>query len=139
MTLPKEIIFLSLKEVLAFHRDQINHYGGTLGIRDKGLIQSALAQPFATFGGELLHSSIYLMAAAYLLSLARNHGFIDGNKRTAVVVARVFLYINGFLLQPDEDEFYEIVDAVAQGKLSKAELAEFLERNSIRENTIVED
>lgn len=81
-----------------------------------------------------------MMAAAYLLSLARNHGFIDGNKRTAVVVARVFLYFNKLLLQPDEDEFYNLVDEAAQGKVSKEELAAFLERNSIiREITIVED
>jgi death on curing protein len=78
--------FLALELVLELHRDQIESFGGSPGIRDQGLLESALAQPEATFGGEYLHSTIPDQAAAYLYHLALNHPFIDGNKRTAFAV-----------------------------------------------------
>ena len=131
MTLPLEVTFLSWEQVQKIHRDQIDRYGGSYGLRDEGLVRSALAQPLATFEGEFLHPTLYVMAAAYLFLLVRNHGFVDGNKRVAAVVARVFLYINNIMLQPDEDEFYDIVDAAAQGKASKEKIAAFFEQNSV--------
>ena len=74
--------FLTLDEVLEIHRDQIERYGGAAGIRDLGLLQSALAQPSATFGGQYLHADLHEMAAAYLYHLVQNHPFLDGNKST---------------------------------------------------------
>ncbi|WP_293253487.1 MULTISPECIES: type II toxin-antitoxin system death-on-curing family toxin [unclassified Microcoleus] len=87
--------FISLDEVLELHEDQISSFGGTSGVRDEGLLESALAQPQATFGGQLLHPTISEQAAAYLYHLAMNHPFIDGNKRTAFAVADTFLRLNG--------------------------------------------
>src|SRR5437868_2751680 len=86
--------FLELIEVLEIHQSRIELYGGTRGLRDLGLLQSALAQPAATFGGNYLHTDIYEMAAAYLFHLARNHAFVDGNKRTALACCLVFLAYN---------------------------------------------
>jgi death on curing protein len=76
--------FLDLVEVLEIHESRIELYGGRPGVRDLGLLQSALAQPSAGFGGEYLHGNLYEMAAAYLFHVSRNHPFVDGNKRTAL-------------------------------------------------------
>lgn len=78
--------FLSFSEVEAIHTDVIANFGGSLGIRDEGLLESALAQTQASFGGEFLHPTIYEQAAAYLYHISMNHPFIDGNKRTAFTV-----------------------------------------------------
>ncbi len=86
--------FLTLGEVLEIHRDQIGRYGGAAGIRDLGLLQSALSQPRATFGGEFLHGDLAEMAAAYLFHLVCDHPFVDGNKRVGLVSAIVFLRLN---------------------------------------------
>ncbi|WP_228056450.1 type II toxin-antitoxin system death-on-curing family toxin [Microcoleus sp. LEGE 07076] len=83
--------FISLEEVLELHDDQISSFGGTPGVRDEGLLESALAQPQATFCGQLLHQKIAEQAAAYLYHIAMNHPFIDGNKRSAFAVADTFL------------------------------------------------
>ena len=73
-------VLLTLDEVLEIHRDQLARYGGSQGIRDLGLLQSALAQPPATFGGQFLHADLFETAAAYLLHIVQNHPFVDGNK-----------------------------------------------------------
>src|SRR6185369_192349 len=86
--------FLTLDEVLEIHRDQIVRYGGSMGVRDMGLLQSALAQPQATFERQFLHHDIFEMAAAYLFHIVQNHPFIDGNKRVGVAAALVFLLLN---------------------------------------------
>src|SRR6266702_1459663 len=87
--------FLTTDQVLEIHSDQIARYGGMAGVRDLGLLQSALAQPQATFGGQLLHADLFEMAAAYLFHLVQNHPFVDGNKRVGAVAAIVFLLTNG--------------------------------------------
>lgn len=76
--------FVSQDAVLAIHSYLIERFGGTLGLRDEGLLDSALSQPQQTFFGELLHSTIYEQAAAYLYHLAKNHAFVDGNKRVTL-------------------------------------------------------
>lgn len=86
--------FLSLDEVLEIHQEQIERYGGSDGIRDPGALESAVATPQATFGGEFLHTSIPAMAAAYLFHLCQNHPFIDGNKRVGANSAVTFLLLN---------------------------------------------
>jgi death-on-curing family protein len=86
-----EPLFLSLDEVLEIHRQQIERYGGSPGLRDAAGLESAVNTPQATFGGEFLHDSIPAMAAAYLFHLCQNHAFIDGNKRVGANAAITFL------------------------------------------------
>ncbi|WP_332969857.1 MULTISPECIES: type II toxin-antitoxin system death-on-curing family toxin [unclassified Microcoleus] len=109
--------------VLSIHARQIEIFGGTSGVRDEGLLESALAQPQATFGGQLLHPTISEQAAAYLYHLAMNHPFIDGNKRTAFAVADTFLRLNGCNLNLMDDRAYDLVMQVAQGTMTKEELS----------------
>ncbi len=115
--------FLSLDEVLELHADQISSFGGTPGVRDEGLLESALAQPQATFGGQFLHPTISEQAAAYLYHIAMNHLFIDGNKRTAFAVTDTFLRLNGCALNLTDDRAYDLVMRVARGTMTKEELS----------------
>jgi len=124
-------VFLTLGEILEIHQDQINRYGGASGIRDIGLLQSAIAMPAASFGGQFLHSDLFEMAAAYLFHISQNHPFLDGNKRTGVVAAIVFLALNAIELDADEEEFEKMVLRVAEGKVGKDTVATFLRDNSI--------
>lgn len=115
--------FLTLAEVLEIHQDQIARYGGDPSLRDLDLLKSALGMPAATFGGEFLHTDMLEMAAAYLYHLVKNHPFIDGNKRVGAVAAIVFLAINGYEFDAPEEDFADMVLAVARGELDKAEVA----------------
>lgn len=118
--------FLTLDEVLALHADQIARYGGAPGVRDLGLLESAVASPRATFGGRHLHATIPEMAAAYVFHLAQNHPFVDGNKRAALAAGIAFLGLNDLWLEADPDELAEAILAVARGGLTKAGLAELI-------------
>ena len=118
--------FPNRDEVLLLHADQIATFGGTAGVRDQGLLDSALAQPQATFGGKLLHPTLADQAAAYLYHLSRNHPFIDGNKRTAFGVMDAFIEVNGYRLTLTDDEAYELTMQVAQGQMGKADLVGML-------------
>ena len=122
--------FLELAEVIEIHRDQIERYGGSAGIRDMGLLQSALAMPEASFGGQYLHGDLYEMAAAYLFHIARNHPFIDGNKRVGTAAALVFLAMNGIGVKVSSRRLVETVLGVAEGRIGKAALAEFFRKQS---------
>lgn len=119
--------FLELSEILLIHDVQISRFGGMHGIRDEGLLESALAQPKMTYGGELLHSTIYEQASAYLYHIAKNHPFIDGNKRTAFAAIDVFLRMNGYVLGLTDNQSYDLVLQVVQGDLGKEELANHIE------------
>ncbi|MFM7450174.1 MAG: type II toxin-antitoxin system death-on-curing family toxin [Leptolyngbyaceae cyanobacterium] len=114
--------FVSREDTLILHADQIESFGGTPGLRDSGLLDSALAQPQATFAGELLHATISDQAAAYLYHLVMNHPFIDGNKRTAFAVMDTFLRINGYRLTLTDEQAYNLVLQVVERKLDKAGL-----------------
>ena len=118
--------FLTNELVVTIHEDQIKTYGGGLGVRDVGLLQSALAQPRATFGGEWLHPTLFDMAAAYLFHLVENHPFLDGNKRVGTATAIVFLELNRIEINVDEMELAAFVLEVAQGRINKPAIAEFL-------------
>ena len=93
------IEFLTLDDILETHREQIRVYGGSDGVRDLGLMQSALAQPSAAYGGVFLHNGLCEMTAAYLFHLIQNHPFIDGNKRVGLETALLFLEINDFAIR----------------------------------------
>jgi death-on-curing protein len=123
------IKFLDKKAVMAFHHDLVKTYGGTHGIRDEGLLESALAQPQVSFGGEYMHEDIFEMASAYGFHICKNHPFFDGNKRTALVAMYTFLYVNGYRLQADKKALYAVMVDIASGKMGKAALANFLEEN----------
>ncbi|MCP5064996.1 MAG: type II toxin-antitoxin system death-on-curing family toxin [bacterium] len=126
-----EPLFLTLDEALGIHADQIRRYGGHPGLRDPALLQSALGMPETTFEGEFLHGTLFEMAAAYLFHIAHNHPFIDGNKRTALMCALVFLGLNDWRLEADTEALYGLVDGAAAGSVDKAEVAVFLRQNSI--------
>jgi death-on-curing protein len=123
--------FLTLDEVLALHADQIERYGGDPGVRDLGLLESALAAPRATFAGGLLHPTVPEMAAAYLFHLVRNHPFLDGNERAGLAAAIAFLGLNDLWLEADEDELVALVVGVAEGSVGKAEVAVFVARHVV--------
>lgn len=122
--------FLSIDDVLVIHHDQITHYGGSVGLRDRGSLESALAQPQMSFGGQRLHGDLFEMAAAYLFHIVMNHPFVDGNKRTGTASALAFLFINGYDLDRSEAELANFVLSVAGGQTGKAEVAVFLRENS---------
>ncbi len=120
--------FLTTQQVTTIHSHQVNTYGGSHGLRDEGLLESAVAAPAATFGGQFLHSDIFEMAAAYLYGICQNHAFVDGNKRTAAVTAMFFLHQNGVEVEPRPEEYERLVLGVAKGHVEKADVAAFLRR-----------
>lgn len=125
-----ELAFLTLDEILAIHQDQLARYGGSRGVRDWNLLQSAIAMPAVTFGGQYLHGDLCEMAATYLFHLVQNHPMIDGNKRVGAVAAFVFLAINQVQLTADSDAYADLVLSVARGETSKSAVAEFLRQNT---------
>ena len=123
-------LFLTQEEVLCAHETQIARYGGSSGIRDLGLLESALAMPQASFGETYLHADHYEMAAAYLFHIVSNHPFVDGNKRTGMVAALTFLDINGYWFNEDgsvdiDTALEELVLSVACGETEKDAIAAF--------------
>lgn len=131
MTARRKPEFLTLDEVLALHAEQVERYGGSDGLRDLALLESALATPRATFGREYLHESLPEMAAASLFHLVRNHPFVDGNKRTGLAAAIAFLGLNGLWLDADPGELAEQVLGVARGTSTKADLAVYVRQNVV--------
>lgn len=122
--------FLTKDFILQTHSKLILLFGGTDGVRDHGLLDSALAQPSASFAGQLLHQTVWDAAAAYGFHLAKNHPFLDGNKRTAAVAMGTFLLRNGQRLTATEADFYVLVCAVAGGDCSKEQLSTWLQANT---------
>lgn len=120
----KEPLFLTLAEIIEIHKNQIELYGGSHGMRDLSLLQSAIAQPQASFGGEFLHKDIFEMASAYAFHICRNHAFIDGNKRAALASALVFLELNSISLDDPTQKLYNVMIALAKGQLEKGDLAQ---------------
>ena len=124
-------IFLEVDQVLEIHARMISEFGGDSGVRDRGLLESAVRIPQATFGGKLLHGSIPEIAAAYLFHLCMNHPFVDGNKRTALATAEVFLLLNESVLQAEDAAVEELTMAVAASRASKDEVTTFFRDNTI--------
>src|ERR1035437_3300365 len=123
-----EIVFLTWDIVMDIHRRQLEAFGGQDGFLDRGVVESAIAQPRQTMFGEYLHTDIPHMAAAYLFHLATTQGFLDGNKRTALVCAQTFLQLNGYEIDVLNMEMYELTLGVANNQMSKAELAEWIRK-----------
>lgn len=114
------------------HADQVSRYGGSAGVRDMGLLESAVAMPQASFGGEFAHPTIFDMAAAYLFHLAKNHPFVDGNKRVALATALVFLRLNRVTIRMVENDEYDLVIRVATGEVGKDAIAKYLRAHELR-------
>ncbi len=124
-----QLEFLTLENVLRIHEDQVSRYGGSKGVRDLGLLQSALAAPQSGFGEQYFHADLFEMAAAYLFHLAQNHPFMDGNKRTAAVAALAFLKLNGIRPKPGL-WLEEVALGTAEGRLAKPAIAEAFRKHS---------
>lgn len=131
-----EIIFLMMEAVMDIHRKQLEVFGGQDGFLDRGVVESAIAQPRQTMFGEYLHQDIAHMAAAYLFHLATTQGFLDGNKRTALVCAETFLKLNGYTVDVSNTEMYELTLRVANNQTDKEQLAQWIrERMKPRDET----
>lgn len=118
---------LTVTEVQELHDVQAARYGGSPGLRDLGLLESALAQPVQELFGQLRYSTVAAQAAAYLYFIARAHAFMDANKRTALNSALVWLALHGLRLAASQDELFELTLGVAQGQVPLEEAARFFE------------
>jgi death-on-curing protein len=123
------VVFLQVDDVLSVHRRVIEEFGGDGGLRDRGLLESAVAMPRATFDGQELHADLADKAAAYFDHLCANHPFVDGNKRVAVAAAELFLLLNGRELVADDDAVEELAMGTADGRIAKAEVTGFFVRH----------
>ena len=121
-----DLQFLSVDDVLAIHDDTIRHEGGLSGVRDFGLLISAVMMPQQQFGGEYLHDGAPTMAAAYLFHLCQNHPFHDGNKRAAAMSALVFLDANSITQLPEPEDIERTTLAVAASEMGKDELTTWM-------------
>ncbi len=123
-----EYRFLNVEDVFTLQEMQLERYGGAVGIRDLKLLESAVMTPQASFGGVYVHTNIYQMAAAYAFHVAENQPFIDGNKRTALAAALVFLDWHRTELNDSDDELYDAMINLSQKSLNKAGLARLFEK-----------
>lgn len=126
-----KIIFLTLKEVKLINLTQINRYGGLYGLRDEKLLDSAINYPQATFDQKYLQPDIYHMASAYMYAIIKNHPFVDGNKRTGVITAILFLAYNDIIITAQDDELFNLAIATAKSKITEAEIASFFKDKSL--------
>ena len=122
--------FIPEEIVLIIHTDLLQRYGGSTGVRDKNLLESAIAQPKITVGSKYANKTIFDKAAAYGFHICMNHPFVDGNKRVAFVLMDIFLQKNGWDLTAGEEEAYSIMMSLASGKLSKSELSSWLKEHT---------
>jgi death-on-curing protein len=116
---PENCFHLTVEIVREIHAEAIARFGGSDGVRDSALLESAVAAPQASFGGRSPYRDLAEVAAAYLYYLCRNHPFIDGNKRAALGSSIVFLRLNGVEPKPDGPEWEELVLAIASGSLDR--------------------
>jgi len=123
--------YLSPQQVLFLHSRIIDEIGGSHGVRDIGLLEAAVERPKATFGGKDLYPDLFSKAAAVMLSLIQNHPFVDGNKRTAIASAAMFLSINGWKLSTTSRELQDFTFRVAERGASVQEVAEWLRKHSV--------
>ena len=117
--------FLTVEQVLTIHARVVAEFGGDDGVRDTAMLESAVGMPAATFDDAYLHDGIPRMAGAYLFHLCRNHPCVDGNKRTALAAAEVFLLVNDHELTATEDELVDLTLGVASGVLTKLDVTTF--------------
>ncbi|GJQ22137.1 MAG: death-on-curing protein [Bacteroidia bacterium] len=124
------IRFIPKEVALIIHSDLLQRYGGRPGLRDPGLLDSALGQPMITVGGKYANKTLFDKAAAYGFHICKSHPFVDGNKRVAFVLMDVFLQENGWDLSAPEEEAYTVMMALASGQFTKPQLSTWLKRHS---------
>ena len=122
--------YLSTEDVLLLHHLAVEASGGSHGLRDIGLLASAIARPTASFDGKSLYPTIFLKAAALLHSLLRNHAFVDGNKRTSMLAAMTFLELNGYIFIADQEEIVEYAVSIENDKLSVESISSWLKSHT---------
>jgi death on curing protein len=125
---PDNCFHLTVDIVLEVHAEAIAQFGGSDGVRDLALLESAVAAPQATFGGKSPYADLVEIAAAYLYYLCQNHPFIDGNKRAALGACLVFLRLNGLRPRPDGKEWEELTLAVAASAINREEATKWLRK-----------
>lgn len=123
-----QIVWLLEETVIAIHHRQISEHGGIEGLRDEGLLASALARPQNVLAYAQSPPDLAALAATYAYGIARNHPFADGNKRTALVAARTFLLLNGVNLEANQDEKYLTFLQLAQGTFTEEQLADWIRK-----------
>jgi death on curing protein len=126
--------YLTLKEAIELHHRIIEQSGGMAGIRDLGMLESALAQPLMTFGGEELYPTLMDKAAAVGFSLINNHPIVDGNKRIGPAVMETFLVLNGYEISATVDEQERLILQIASGAAGRDELSDWLRARIIKTN-----
>ena len=119
---PENCIHLTVEIVLEIHAEAIGQFGGSPGLRERPLLESAVATPQSSLGGTSPYADTVEIAAAYLFYLCSNHPFVDGNKRVALGACLVFLQLNGFKPAPDSEKWETLTLAVATGALSRGEV-----------------
>lgn len=124
------MIYLTLEQVLAIHDYQIEKFGGSHGLRDLGLLESAVMRPQASFGGVDMYQTVFEKAAALMHSLVLNHPFVDGNKRTALASALVFLELNSFQVIAKSQQLYNLTVQLALGEKDTKQVASFFKTHS---------
>jgi death-on-curing protein len=118
---PDDCIHLTIDVVRQIHDEALREFGGLQGIRDENLLASAVLAPQSSFGGKSPFADVIDVAAAYLFYICRNHPFLDGNKRTAMMAAIVFLRLNGIEPAPDSERWEKLILDVAAGKIDRDE------------------
>ena len=131
------MIRLSREQVILLHNEVISETGGSAGIRDEGLLDSAINAPFQTFGGSDVYPTVQQKAARLGYSLANNHAFVDGNKRVGANAMCVFLALNGFFLEYTQDELYSLFLGIAASEISFEQLAGWVEERCISPSGLV--
>lgn len=128
----ENIVFITIKEVYYLHKGLIEEFGGIHGVRDEGLLDSAVNTPQASFSGQYLHPDIYEMGAAYAYHIIKNHPFIDGNKRTGIGICIIFFGKNDIIIKMVHKELYDLTIKIATSEISKKEIAEIFRRNTLK-------
>lgn len=126
-----EIVWLLEETVIAIHSRQISEHGGGEGLRDEGLLSSAMARPKNLLAYAKPRPDLAALAAAYAYGIARDHPFVDGNKRTALVTARTFLLLNGVNLEASQDEKYLTFLGLAEGAVTEEQLADWIRKRIV--------
>jgi death-on-curing protein len=126
-----EVQYPLVQDVIETHEIMILHYGGSSGLRDAGLLESALASPRQTMFDQELYPDVVAKAAILLIGLLKNHPFIDGNKRTAFITTLRFLELNGYTISANQDEWYDFILDIIMSRIDKAAATEWIRNRGV--------
>lgn len=125
------MIYLYPKQIIYLHKKIISETGGSHGVRDKGLLESALYRPQATFWGQDLYSDVFSKTAALGHAIVKNHPFLDGNKRVGFEAMRLMLRLNGFDIKASINKKFNFIVGIAEGKWSEQNITDWLQKHSV--------